>query len=184
MKKTKRHTIGYRRKREGKTNYKKRLNMLKSGKIRFVVRKSLNNLTVQLVEFSPKGDKVLASSHSRELEKYGWKAIRSNLPTAYLTGLLTGRKAVKKDIKEAILDAGFYSSIKGSKIYTAVKGALDAGLKINVDEKILPDEKRISGKHIADYKGNEKDNQFKKYEIDVSSIPKLFEDVKAKILKV
>ena len=91
--KTQTYTVKYRRKREGKTNYKKRLGYLKSENPRLVIRKSLNNVNVQIIAFQSKGDKILASGHSKELQKYGWKNIRSNLPTAYLTGLLAGKKA-------------------------------------------------------------------------------------------
>jgi len=115
MKNTKRYTVKYRRKREGKTNYKKRLNMLKSGKIRLTIRKSSNQIYAQLIEYNPEGDKILVSCNSKELEKYGWKKTGNNLPTSYLVGLLLGKKGLKKNIKEAILDSGFYGSVKGSK---------------------------------------------------------------------
>ena len=40
--------LSYKRKREGKTDYRKRLKLLKSDKLRFVVRKSLNNILTQI----------------------------------------------------------------------------------------------------------------------------------------
>ena len=63
----------FRRRREGKTNYKKRLKLLLSKKPRLVVRKSLKYIRAQIVEFDKKGDKTLASAFSRELKKLGWK---------------------------------------------------------------------------------------------------------------
>ena len=98
--------IPYRRKREGKTNYKKRLEMLKSGALRLVVRTSLRHVTVQVVEYNVDGDKTLVAVNSKELAKYGWKGHGRNISVAYLTGYLCGKKALKKDIKEAILDQG------------------------------------------------------------------------------
>jgi len=186
--KSKTYTIAYRRKREGKTNYKKRLNLLKSGELRLVVRQSSNSVQVQLIEYVPAGDKVVASAHSKELQKYDWKHIKNNMPTAYLVGLLAGKKAVKAGIKKAILDIGFYKSAKGSKVYAVLKGIVDGGLEVPVKEEMFPKQERISGKHIEDfYKKAQEDkekfkNQFSKS--DVSNLTKAFEEVKAKIMQV
>lgn len=144
---SRRKLIPYKRKAKGRTNYKKRLNLLKSGKPRLVVRKSLKNVTVQIVSYSQGGDKVLVSAHSRELLKLGWKRYRKNIPAAYLTGLLCGVKA-KGKVKEAVLDSGIYESTKGSLVYAALKGAVDAGLNVPHGEELLPDEKRLKGEHI------------------------------------
>ncbi|MEM0230969.1 MAG: 50S ribosomal protein L18 [Candidatus Woesearchaeota archaeon] len=183
-------TVEFRRKREGKTNYYKRIKLLSSQKPRLVVRKALKNIIVQLVEYNPKGDIVVASAHSRELIKYGWKLNRGNIPAAYLTGLLLGIKA-RKVMKnpEAILDLGLQESVKGSRLYAALKGALDAGLNIPHSEEILPEESRISGKHISDYMlklKNEEPDKFKRFfsEYEKSGVTpeKAFEATKQKIL--
>jgi large subunit ribosomal protein L18 len=87
-------------------------------------------------------------AHSKELAEFGWKNATANLPAAYLTGLLCGLRGTKKGVKTAILDIGLCPSIAGSKTYAALKGAIDAGLKIPADEVIFPDPKRISGEHI------------------------------------
>ena len=42
------HVLPYRRKREGRTNYKKRLALLKSGQPRLVIRRSNRYLQFQL----------------------------------------------------------------------------------------------------------------------------------------
>jgi large subunit ribosomal protein L18 len=133
-----------------KTNYYQRLKLLKSGKLRLVVRKSLNNMLAQIVKYEPKGDKVLVSSMTKELRKYGWLG-GNNVCSAYLTGLLIGYKAKKLGINEAILDIGLHRSVKGCKIYALVKGCLDAGLHIPIGEEMLPSEDRILGKHIEKY---------------------------------
>ncbi|HII15303.1 MAG TPA: 50S ribosomal protein L18 [Nanoarchaeota archaeon] len=147
MKRRKRF-IPFRRKLEGKTDYRKRLAMLKSGKLRLVIRKSLNNISAQLIGYENAGDKVFVSAHSRELLKLGWKGKRKNMPAAYLVGLLCGVKAKQSKITEAILDAGFYTKVNGSVVFSALKGAVDAGLKVPHDAAVLPKEDRVKGKHI------------------------------------
>ena len=82
------HTVYYRRKRKQKTNYKKRLNLLKSKEIRLVIRKSLNNLTVQFVEYKQGGDKVLLSVRGDSLKKLKWTFSQNNIPASYLIGLI------------------------------------------------------------------------------------------------
>ena len=147
MKRRKRF-IPFRRKLEGRTDYRKRLAMLKSGKLRLVIRRSLNNISAQLIGYENAGDRVFVSAHSRELLQLGWKGGRKNMPAAYLVGLLCGTKAKQGKITEAILDTGFYTAVKGSVIYSVLKGALDAGLKVPHDASVLPKEDRIKGKHI------------------------------------
>ena len=57
-------TVPYRRKRENKTNYLKRLKLLISRKGRLVVRFTNKRVLAQLVEFTSKGDKVLVGVDS------------------------------------------------------------------------------------------------------------------------
>ena len=139
----------YKRKKEGKTDYKMRLKLIASGKPRFVVRASLKNILIQVIEYQPDGDRVLASSSTAELrKKYGWKGNGRNTPAAYLTGLIAAKKAAGKNIKEAILDIGLRSPIRGSLDFAALKGAVDGGLAIPHSKEVLPSEKRIKGEHI------------------------------------
>lgn len=160
--------VPFRRKREGKTDYKKRMKLLASKKPRLVVRKSLKNFSAQIIEYDPKGDKVVVSAHSRELIKLGWKGYRRNVPAAYLVGLLCGAKAKAKGIKEAVLDIGLYPSVKGSVLYAALKGVLDAGIEVPHDESVLPPEERLIGAHTKNPEQSKKN----------------YEEVKEKILKV
>jgi large subunit ribosomal protein L18 len=145
------YRVPYRRRRKGLTNYRKRLELLKSGKTRAIVRKSNNGIFCQFIEYAETGDKTLVVASSLELSKYGYKGHTANLPAAYLTGYMCGLKAKKKGIKEAILDTGLYRTTKGSRIYAALKGMIDAGIQIPHDVKILPEERRIKGYHIANY---------------------------------
>lgn len=160
------YTMPFKRRREGKTNYQKRLRLLLSKKPRLVVRKSLKYICAQIVQFEKIGDKTLAAASSQELKKLGWKFACDNLPAAYLTGLLIGKKAAENKIKEAVLDSGLYPSTKGSRIYAVLKGAVDSDLKVSYDEKILPSEERIKGLHIQKFK----------------DLPQEFEKIKQKIL--
>ena len=147
--------VQFRRKKSGKTDYKKRLSLLKARKPRLVIRKSLNNMLLQVVDYSPKGDMILAAAHSSELKKLGWEGNMGNIPAAYLTGLLLGKKAAEKKLGECVLDIGLNLSIKGNRIYAALKGAVDGGLSIPYSKEVLPPEERITGGHI---KGFSKEN--------------------------
>jgi len=145
---TNRQTINYRRKREGRTDYRRRLNLLKSGKARLTVRATVNNTIVSAASFHPDGDKIITTFHSNDLKKKGWKHGTGNVPAAYLTGYFAAKQAMEKGVKEAILDIGGHESINGSRIFAALKGAIDAGLSIPHSEKAFPSEDRLMGAHI------------------------------------
>jgi len=186
------YSVSFRRRREGKTNYRKRRALIASGLPRLVVRPTNENIIVQIIEARPEGDYVLASASSMELrKKFNWKGNCGNLPTAYLTGLLAGFKALKKGIKKAILDIGLKRPTKGAKVFAAMKGALDAGLEIPHEEKILPEESRIRGEHIVAYAKklssspeiyNRYFSSYIKKGLDPQNLPIHFEEVKEKIL--
>ena len=147
-----RYRVKFRRARIGKTDYRARKQLLISGKPRFVVRKSLKHTNIQLVIPAKVGDTTLISANTAELKKYGYTGGTGNLPSAYLAGLLLGYRAKKKGQTEAILDMGLYEATKGSRIYAALKGAIDSGLQIPHDPQIFPEEDRISGKHIDKFR--------------------------------
>jgi len=132
-----------------KTDYRSRLALIKSGKTRLVIRKSLSNISVQFVNFKSSGDETIASAVSAELKKFGWTR-GGNTPAAYLTGLLAGKKAKEKNIKEAVLDIGLQTSTKGSRLYAALKGVVDSGISVQHSKDILPSDDRIRGKHISE----------------------------------
>lgn len=191
MKKENKHyRIVFRRKKEGRTNYKKRITILTSNKLRLTVRKSLKNMYACITDYDSKGDKIVLSAHTKELEKIGWKYNKGNLPSAYLTGLLLGQKAKKQGIDNLILDIGLQASIKGSRIYAVLAGVLDAGIKVAHNESILPSKERLSGKHISDFASvKQKEGDFEKQfggysknNVDPASINKDFEDIKNKII--
>ena len=117
MKRDNLQVVPYHRKKSGKTNYKKRLRLLLSEKLRLIIRRSNKNVLGQIVQYHPDGDKVLLTTTSQELTKLGWNYSRKNLPASYLTGLLLGKKAQEKKVKEAILDLGLQTSIGGGRLY-------------------------------------------------------------------
>ncbi len=144
--------IAKRRRIEGKTDYKRRLKLLKAGVPRVVIRKSNRNILIQLVESKEARDFPRVGVFSRELLKVGWpdefKGSLKSISAAYLTGLLFGKKMIKHKLKEGIVDIGLMRSTKGSKIYAAVKGIADAGVEIKCNKKMFPSQERIEGKNL------------------------------------
>ncbi len=192
MKKSNIYTVQFRRKREGATNYRKRLKILTSNKPRLVVRRSLKNIQAAIVEYDKKGDVVKISAHSSNLKKFGWVYGTGNLPTAYLVGFLVGARAKNAKFDDVVFDMGFNKSVKGCRVYATLAGALDAGLNVPHSKEILPSKERIMGKHIMDYGSvlKKDDPLFKKQfsfylknNNDPSDIIKNFEEVKDNINK-
>jgi large subunit ribosomal protein L18 len=166
MSHTTRYKTKMRRRREGKTDYAKRLNLVKSGKSRLVIRISNNKIVTQVIKYDKKGDQTLVNTTSLELKKYGYAGHRGNVCAAYLTGLLCGKKAADQKIKEAVPDIGLHTPVKGSNVFAVIKGAADAGLSVPHDKEKLPSDDRVLGKTI---------NEFRKVDLKI-------DDVKKKIL--
>jgi large subunit ribosomal protein L18 len=146
------YRVPFRRRREGKTNYRTRRALVLSKPPRLVVRLTPKHANIQIIEAEAIGDKTIVSAHSRELSKtYGWLSSGGNVPAAYLSGLLCGFKAMAQGVEKAFLDVGLHIPSKGARIFAALKGVLDAGVEVPHSKDVLPDEGRISGKHIAEY---------------------------------
>jgi len=189
-----RYRVPFRRRREGKTDYRARKALILAKLPRIVARGSLKHMIVQVVKAKTEGDEVLISAHSKELtKKFGWKGSCGNVPAAYLTGFLCGLKALEKGIKKAILDIGLRTPTKGSRVFAVLKGLIDAGVEIPHGEERLPDESRIKGEHIANYaeqlateNPEEYKKKFSKYltkRLKPEKLPEHFLKVKEKILK-
>jgi len=147
-----RYRVPFRRRREGKTNYRSRRALVLSRVPRLVVRLSLKHTRIQIIEAEAIGDKVVVSTHSRELaKKYGWLSNCGNVPSAYLSGLLCGYKALANGVEKAFLDVGLHIPSKGTRIFAALKGVVDAGVEVPHSEDIIPTENIINGSKIADY---------------------------------
>lgn len=146
-----RYNVDLRRRREGLTDYRQRLRLLRSGKPRLVARISNRIVRAQIEVPGAMGDETLAAASSDELAEYGWEAPRANLPSAHLTGILVGRRGVEADVDEAVLDVGLHSPTPGAKVFAVQEGAIDAGLDVPHNDAVLPDWSRTRGEHIAAY---------------------------------
>ncbi|VVB67590.1 50S ribosomal protein L18 [Candidatus Norongarragalina meridionalis] len=144
------YCVHFRRRRENRTNYRKRLALLKSGLPRAVIRKSNKYILVQVANFEQAGDRVLCTASSKELDAFGFKGAKNNSPAAYLTGLLAARKSLKKGVKEAVPDIGLNFASKGCVLFAALKGVADGGVAIGVSDEKAPSNERIAGKHLSE----------------------------------
>ena len=146
------YRVPFRRRKEGKTNYHRRLKLIISRRKRLVIRCSNKHTTVQVVDALVQGDKILAQSHSSQLEKnFAWLHNPGNMPSAYLTGYLCGLRTKKSKIQDIILDIGII--VHNERIKAAFKGFLDAGIEVPHDEKWFPEslDERVNGSHIENY---------------------------------
>ena len=138
-----------RRRREGRTDYKLRTGLLKSGLPRIVVRRTNKYFILQVIESVEAQDKVLATMTSKELLNNGWdeKKIGSlkSIAAGYLTGILFAKKIAGK--KKYIMDLGMARTIAGARVFGVVKGLVDGGIDVDVDKKVFPSEDRLLGEH-------------------------------------
>lgn len=148
-----RYKVPFRRRREGKTNYHVRYKLILSKKPRVVVRKSNASTTLQLVVAEMKGDKTLLTVNSRELRDFGYTFSTGNLPAAYLTGLVFGKKMLALGQDMGIADIGLHASTRGNRIYAAIKGVVDAGVDVPHSPEVFPDDERVRGEHIKEHTG-------------------------------
>ncbi|CDW60565.1 Ribosomal L18p and Ribosomal L18 c domain contain ing protein [Trichuris trichiura] len=99
----KRYQVKFRRRRQGKTDYRARRylvvqdkNKYNTPKYRLVVRITNKDVVAQIAYAKVGGDVVLTSAYSHELPKYGVKVGLTNYAAAYCTGLLLARRHLKK----------------------------------------------------------------------------------------
>lgn len=193
-----RYQVKYKRRRQGKTDYRARLrltsqdkNKYNTPKYRFVVRFSNKDVTCQIAYATVAGDVVVAAAYSHELPRYGLEAGLTNYAATYATGLLLARRLLQKFNLDktytgaeeatgedynveaddegprpftALLDTGLKRTSTGSKVFAALKGALDGGLDVphgdkrfvgydTEGKKLDPEQLKryIMGGHVADY---------------------------------
>ena len=142
----------FNRRRDGKTDYAKRIKLLRSGVPRIVFRKTNRYIIAQYVVTEEGKDKIEFGVTSKSLGAYGWPeefsgSLRS-LSAAYLTGYLIGKKILKEKKETPVYDIGMTAAIHKTRPYAFLKGLTDAGLKISHDPKVFPDESRIKGAHM------------------------------------
>jgi len=175
------------RKRQGKTDYNTRKKIIRSKRNFAAIRITNKNTNVQILEAKIGGDVIAAAAHSRELMKLGWKGSGKSIPAAYLTGLLAGQKAKKAGIESAIVYSGIKPFRAASRVAAAVKGIVDSGITVPVNEEVLPSEERIKGEHITAYasagKGSESPqfSTWKKAQLSTEKFGDHFGQIESKI---
>src|SRR3989338_1023369 len=166
-----------RRRKEFKTDYKKRFALLKSGLPRVIFRKTNKYLIVQYVKSDNAQDKILLGIDSKVLLKYGWPKEESikSIPAAYLTGYLFGKKILLKKLEgspegtavssfeesslgegspessfeeKPIIDFGMARVLHKTGVYAFILGLIDSGIKIECKKESFPEESRIKGNHL------------------------------------
>merc|ERR1711865_848452 len=173
-------------------------NKYNNKKYRLIVRFSNTKAVCQVAYATIGGDKIVCAASSAELGKYGIPIGHKNYAAAYATGLLIARRCLKKfgmddkfkgkdtidgeeyhveeeteeDQKrpfKCILDVGIRRTCIGSRVWGALKGAVDGGLHVPHSAKNFPgfkpaEEKgaepeydaeahkeRIFGSHVKEY---------------------------------
>jgi len=99
----KRYQVKYRRRREGKTDYRARRKMVRQDKnkynnrkYRLVVRFTSTKCICQIMYATIRGDMIVEQATSTELTKFGVPVGFKNYAAAYCTGLLIARRMLKK----------------------------------------------------------------------------------------
>lgn len=98
-----RFQVKYRRRRQGKTDYRARLrlctqdkNKYNTHKYRLVVRFTNKDVVCQVVYAAIAGDVVVAAAYAHELPAYGLSVGLNNYSAAYCVGLLLARRVLTK----------------------------------------------------------------------------------------
>jgi len=167
------------------------------------VRFTNTDIICQIIYATIEGDIIIAAGYGRELKDYGVVHGFTNYAAAYAVGLLVARRALKHfnldseyvGLEEAngemfeveekedgprpltvLLDVGLCRTTTGSRLFAALKGAVDGGLAITHDTKRFvgfdseskefhPEvlRKYIYGGHIGEYMNKLKDENEDKY---------------------
>ncbi|MEM0097081.1 MAG: 50S ribosomal protein L18 [Conexivisphaerales archaeon] len=177
----------FRRRDEFKTDYRRRKKVLMS-KLPFIYVFESNRYVWAQVSIPMKeGDRTLSQANSKDIIKGGWLFSGKSYPAFYLIGILIGKRAVEKGIKEAILYSGLKAFRTNSKIMALVKGAIEGGLNVRVDKNAFPSEELINGTSIYAYALKLRESgysgiQLSKISGKIDNMNVIFNDVKGKIL--
>lgn len=161
--------VDKRRRRENKTDYGRRLKLLKSEMPRLVFRKTNKYITAQYVQSEEAQDKVVIGINSSALMQYGWpkefEGSLKSITASYLTGFLIAKEIQKQKLETPIMDFGMIRMISKNKAFAFIKGVADAGVEVNCSEENFPEKDRIEGKNLKE------------------DFSKTFKDIKSKIDK-
>ena len=143
-----------RRRKQYKTDYGKRIKLLKSEKPRIVFRRTNKYIISQYVESVEARDKIILGVNSKELLKFGWpeknKGSLKSIPASYLTGYLIGKQIILKKLKTPIVDFGMIRTQHKTKPHAFLKGLIDSGVEIKVQGKTFPESERIMGESLKE----------------------------------
>lgn len=144
--------VSKRRRKEAKTDYAKRIKLLKSNSPRIVFRKTNRYLIAQYVISKEAKDIIKLGTNSKELLKFGWPKESAgslkSVSAAYLLGLLISKKIKEKELDVPIVDFGMIQMLHKTKTYSFLKGLKEGGLNINCEDKFCPEENRLKGEHL------------------------------------
>jgi len=136
----KRFQVKFKRRRDGKTDYRARIRLINQDKnkyntpkYRFVVRFTNKDIAAQIVSASIAGDIVLAAAYAHELPHFGLQVGLTNYAAAYCTGLLLARRVLQKleldDEYQGNLEAtGEDYSVEPGESKRPFRALLDVGL--------------------------------------------------------
>jgi len=95
----KRFQVKFRRRREGKTDYRARIRLItqdknkySTPKYRLIARKTNKDIIAQIAYATIQGDRIVSAAYAHELPRYGIKLGLTNYAAAYATGLLLARR--------------------------------------------------------------------------------------------
>ncbi len=144
--------VSKRRRKQAKTDYAKRIKLLKGNSPRIAFRKTNKYLIAQYIVSKEAKDHIKLGANSKELLKFGWpKEFAGSLKSisaAYLLGLLMSKKINEKKLEKPIVDFGMIKMLHKTKTYAFLKGLKDSGLDIECEDKFCPDENRLKGEHM------------------------------------
>ncbi|KAK4268093.1 hypothetical protein QN277_024796 [Acacia crassicarpa] len=136
----KRYQVKFKRRREGKTDYRARIRLINQDKnkyntpkYRFVVRFTNKDIIAQITSASIAGDIVLAAAYAHELPRYGLEVGLTNYAAAYCTGLLLARRVLKmlemeEEYEGNVEATGEDYSVEPAETRRPFRALLDVGL--------------------------------------------------------
>jgi large subunit ribosomal protein L18 len=137
---------------KNKTDYLKRLNLLKGKTPRIVFRKTNKYILSQYVRSTAAQDSIEIEVSSKRLLTKGWpkefEGSLKSIPASYLTGYLMGTLIKKEKKENPIVDFGMIRILHKTKGFAFLKGLKDAGIEIECDKEFFPEEDRIKGKNL------------------------------------
>jgi len=137
----KRYQVKFRRRRQGKTDFRARKRLCAQAKDKYnqpkwriVVRISNKYVITQITKALIKGDQVVCSAYSSELPRYGLKVGLKNYAACYCTGLLIARRMLTQ-IGLADLYTGQDEEITGDVVKTEMNGKTYYVDEVNEDKR-------------------------------------------------